>query len=119
MAMIYNNYAKQYASVINGRRQITRGSYVALQGVGNIPKITAVLVVTAMLLGVLGSMGFGWLIQARLNDLAVSNHKQMELTVLNNKLTTQRNYLLSEARIVDAVQRSGLYLPTSGQIRRP
>jgi hypothetical protein len=83
-------------------------------------KMTGMLVVTAMVLGLITSFWLSWNIRRSLAELSANSKIREELVSMNNSLMARRTaYLAKDNFETIAAAKLDLYQPAAGQSRRP
>jgi len=81
-------------------------------------KAIGAVLVGSMLVGLVSSVSFAFLIRSELNALAVQQTAKIELLKTQQGLYQQRNKLLAKDNIVRRAGRLGLHSPLKRQVRR-
>ena len=113
------DYSKRYSPLVGGKQKVGGRDIGTTDGGGRLWKASGMIISIAMVLGVVASFWFGWLINNGLNELSRSEETRVELTNINNNLMAKRDQLLVSERIEEKGKKIGLYPPTSSQQRRP
>jgi hypothetical protein len=87
-----------------------------ISGSRTVKKIMGGFLVGTMLIGLLSSVAFTFLIRSGLNDLALRQNNKIELLKVQQGLYQQRKTLLEEGHILKMAGRLGLYSPVKRQV---
>jgi len=108
---------QDFSNTFDGKQAVMVRS-ARIGGSRALKKAIGAVLVCSMLVGLVSSVAFAFLIRSELNALAVKQTAKIELLKKQQGLYQQRNKLLAKDNIVRMAGRLGLYSPRKQQVRR-
>lgn len=114
------DYAHRYTLVMGGGRQrVSSRDETVFGWSGLLWKVSGVMVVVLMLIGMVFSYWIGWQIRNGLGELAQSQTIYQRFSGLRNKMEVRHGNLLALENFEVAAGEFGLYQPKDRQVRHP
>ena len=106
---------RDFSNTFDGKQSVMVRP-VRISGSQAVKKIMGGLLVGTMLVGLVSSVAFSFLIRSGLNELAQYQSNKIELLKTQQGLYQQRKSLLAEGHILKMAGRLGLYSPAERQV---
>ncbi|MCK5544994.1 MAG: hypothetical protein KAI35_07240 [Desulfobulbaceae bacterium] len=113
------DYAHRYTLVMGEMQRVSSRDETGFGRSGLLWKVSGVMVVVLMVIGMVFSYWIGWQIRSGLGELAQSQTIYQKFSGLKNEMEVRRGNLLALENFEVTAGEFGLYRPTDRQVRYP
>lgn len=101
------------------RRKVLKKKFLHLSVSRAMLKTTGAMVILSLLIGIVTTVWFGQQLKTSLDAIGKNSTVRDDFLARKEKLTDQRDLLISRVRIEAAAKKLGLFPPTENQIHKP